>query len=110
MKGIIPTATIVLLGIFAGTLGMLYVTGITNPTNLPLVNITDTNINWELLGNLTVDGSVGINTTNPTSLLHVSGNANITGTLLLTNLSGTGNAYVCVNANGILTRSSTACT
>ena len=46
---------------------------------------------------------VGIGVTNPSTELEVAGNVTIT------NLAGSGNAYVCVNSNGKLYRSSSAC-
>jgi len=48
------------------------------------------------------NGSVGIGTNSPTSKLHVNGT-------ITTNLTGTGNDYVCVDANGVLYRSDGVC-
>jgi hypothetical protein len=48
-------------------------------------------------------GFVGITEANPTERLHVNGNIRVS------NLQGTGNDYVCVDANGVLFRSNTAC-
>ncbi|MBN1156136.1 hypothetical protein JXA85_00835, partial [Candidatus Woesearchaeota archaeon] len=61
--------------------------------------------------NIYVDFSastVGINTTAPGSALTVIGTVNATG-VVVTNLSGTGNAYVCVDATGMIYRSDAAC-
>jgi hypothetical protein len=48
-------------------------------------------------------GNIGIGTTTPTEKLQVEGNIKATG------LKGTGNAYACVDANGKIYRSQTAC-
>ncbi|MBI2130049.1 hypothetical protein HYU07_07530 [Candidatus Woesearchaeota archaeon] len=55
------------------------------------------------LGGAYFAGNVGIGTTSPAVKLEVAGDIRIT------NLAGSGNAYACVNADGQIYRSATAC-
>lgn len=53
-------------------------------------------------------GNVGIGTMSPSTRLDVSGTTTTT-QLRVSNLSGTGNAYACIDANGTIYRSNSTC-